>query len=377
MARSDALPILLDEDTMRPAAANLGPAIALERREDAGSCYVNRPQRHTTYTLRYALLDYGRFSSHRERPAGPFTSLRHVAAGYSVECLHCGGKGIWTPWLSNTAASTSFTLTTWAPHPGAGESPLSDRAAASQPRPAGGTSSTRYERTLTGSVTSPGRGLQRGGLVSAEVGEHRRARSLQQIGQQPDGCDGGQRHADDQRDPPPGPAAARLGHGGGRRRSGPGRLGGAGPQLLPAELAAPAVWRIAVPAGWAEGADGANWLGRAVTRRLRGRAVRRRWSRAVTRWRTRSGGRRRGCRAAAERIGDVDAGRVHRRLVDDLVVVLVGGRRAVEQQGVATVRTQFGAAGRHRPPALGTARTRWPGRRVHSRSPCNRTDANH
>src|SRR5215470_15144695 len=38
-------------------------------------CYVNRPQRHTTYTLRYALLDYGRFSSHRERPAGPFTSL--------------------------------------------------------------------------------------------------------------------------------------------------------------------------------------------------------------------------------------------------------------------------------------------------------------
>src|SRR5215470_14356658 len=38
-------------------------------------CYVNRPQRHTTYALRYALLDYGRFSSHRERPAGPFTSL--------------------------------------------------------------------------------------------------------------------------------------------------------------------------------------------------------------------------------------------------------------------------------------------------------------
>jgi hypothetical protein len=37
MVSPDALPIVLDQDTMRPAVAGLGPAIALERGEDAGS----------------------------------------------------------------------------------------------------------------------------------------------------------------------------------------------------------------------------------------------------------------------------------------------------------------------------------------------------
>jgi hypothetical protein len=37
MVSPDALPIVLGEDTMRPTAAGLGPAITLERGEDAGS----------------------------------------------------------------------------------------------------------------------------------------------------------------------------------------------------------------------------------------------------------------------------------------------------------------------------------------------------
>jgi len=37
MISPDALPIVLDQNAMRPAAAGLGPAIALERGEDAGS----------------------------------------------------------------------------------------------------------------------------------------------------------------------------------------------------------------------------------------------------------------------------------------------------------------------------------------------------
>ena len=178
---------------------------------------------------------------------------------------------------------------------------------------------------------------------------------LQQVGQQPDGCHGGQWDADDQRDSPPGSAVARLGHDGGRRRSGAGRLGGAGPQLLPADLAAPAVWWIAVTAGRTVGAERANrlGLGHAVTRR------RRTWPGGWC-------GPRGGCRAAAEREGDVDAGGLHRGLVDDLVGLNVGSGRTVEQQGVAAVRAQFGAAGRHRPAALGAARTRRPCGRAHS-----------
>ncbi|MBV9142958.1 MAG: hypothetical protein JO115_18940 [Pseudonocardiales bacterium] len=38
MVSPDALPLVLDQNTMRPAAAGLAPAITLERDENAGSC---------------------------------------------------------------------------------------------------------------------------------------------------------------------------------------------------------------------------------------------------------------------------------------------------------------------------------------------------
>jgi hypothetical protein len=40
MVCPDALPIVLHQDTMRPAAADLDPSITLERGEDAGSFWA-------------------------------------------------------------------------------------------------------------------------------------------------------------------------------------------------------------------------------------------------------------------------------------------------------------------------------------------------